>query len=75
MPGGWPPRERYLEGAMEGPVTNAARNTLITSLLLTCAAAVGFTQTLLDTTVVHGIGAKSCGNTCQQFPIMRPAPA
>ena len=37
------------------------RNTLIAFLLLTCPAEVGFTQTLLDTTTVHGIGAKSCG--------------
>ena len=37
------------------------RNTLIAFLLLTCTAEVGFAQTLLDTTTVHGIGAKSCG--------------
>jgi hypothetical protein len=41
--------------------TSAVRNTLITFLLLTCAADVGFAQTLLDTTIVHGIGAKTCG--------------
>jgi hypothetical protein len=35
------------------------RNTLIAFLL--CTAEVGFAQTLLDTTTVHGIGAKSCG--------------
>ena len=39
--------------------TSAVRNTLIAFLL--CAAEVGFAQTLLDTTTVHGIGAKSCG--------------
>ena len=37
------------------------RNTLIAFLLLTFASNVGFAQTLLDTTVVHGIGGKSCG--------------
>jgi hypothetical protein len=37
------------------------RNTLIAFLLLTCAAKVSFAQTLLDTTTVHGIAAKSCG--------------
>jgi hypothetical protein len=37
------------------------RNTLIAFLLLTCPAEVSFAQTLLDTTTVHGIGAKSCG--------------
>ena len=35
------------------------RNILIAFLL--CTAQVGFAQTLLDTTTVHGIGAKSCG--------------
>ena len=41
--------------------TSAVRNTLIAFLLLTCCAEVGFAQTLLDTTTVHGIAAKSCG--------------
>jgi hypothetical protein len=44
-----------------GKGTNAVRSTLIAFLLLTCVADVGFAQTLLDTTIVHGIGAKSCG--------------
>jgi hypothetical protein len=37
------------------------RNTLIAFLLLTCTGDIGFAQTLLDTTIVHGIGGKSCG--------------
>jgi len=37
------------------------RNTLIAFLLLTCSTGdVGVAQTLLDTTIVHGIGGKSC---------------
>jgi hypothetical protein len=38
----------------------SVRNTLIAFVLMTCAADVGSAQTLLDTTIVHGIGAKSC---------------
>jgi hypothetical protein len=37
------------------------RNTLIAFLLLTCTGDIGFGQTLLDATIVHGIGGKSCG--------------
>jgi hypothetical protein len=37
------------------------RNNLIAFLLLTCTGDIGFGQTLLDTTIVHGIGGKSCG--------------
>ena len=48
-----------LRGAIPNKGTSAMRNTLIAFLL--CTAEVGFAQTLLDTTTVHGIGAKSCG--------------
>ena len=42
-------------------MTNAVRDTLLMSLLLTCVAEVGFAQTVPDTAIIHGIGAKSCG--------------
>ena len=51
--------ERHSGGAIPNKGTSAMRNTLIAFLL--CTAEVGFAQTLLDTTTVHGIGAKSCG--------------
>ena len=51
------------------------RSTLIAFLLLACVADAGFAQTLLATTSVHGIGARSCGKSCQRFLIMRPAQA
>ena len=49
------------------------RNTLIAFLL--CTAEVGFAQTLLDTTTVYGIGAKSCGEYLSAVSdLVHPAP-
>jgi hypothetical protein len=46
---------------MERPVTNAVRNTVITSFLLTCVAAVGFAQAASPgEPLVHGAGLNSC---------------
>jgi hypothetical protein len=39
----------------------AVRNTAIACSYLTWVAAAGFAQAVSDTTIVHGIGGKSCG--------------